>query len=69
MSTIVLTLLAIGLAAPFLAFENPLSGLIGLVILFVGIHIAWKLTDGTPTIEIVGPFTHRSPVSLPPSAG
>jgi hypothetical protein len=47
--------LLIGLASPFLALENPVGGAIGLVILFVGMNIAWKLTAG-PKIEILGPF-------------
>jgi hypothetical protein len=48
-------LLLIGLASPFLALENPLGGAIGLVILFVGMNIAWKLAAG-PKVEILGPF-------------
>jgi hypothetical protein len=48
-------LLLIGLASPFLALADPFSGLIGLVILFVGMQIAWKLTEGTTT-DILGPF-------------
>jgi hypothetical protein len=48
-------LVLIGLASPFLALADPFSGLIGLVILFVGIQIAWKLTAGTTT-DILGPF-------------
>jgi predicted lipid-binding transport protein (Tim44 family) len=48
-------LLLIGLASPFLALENPVGGAIGLVILFVGMNIAWKLTAG-PKVEILGPF-------------
>ena len=37
----------IGLASPFLELtENTLSGIIGLVILAVGIQIAWKMTAG-----------------------
>jgi len=48
-------LLLIGLASPFLGLENPLGGAIGLVILFVGMNIAWKLAAG-PKVEILGPF-------------
>jgi hypothetical protein len=48
-------LLLLGLASPFLELQDPVNGLIGLVILFVGIQIAWKLTAGTTT-EILGPF-------------
>jgi len=46
----------LGLASPFLALQNPVSGLIGLVILFVGLQIAWKLTAGAPVPEITGPY-------------
>src|SRR5262249_14755994 len=34
----------LGLASPFLDLADPLHGLIGLVILFVGMQIAWKMT-------------------------
>jgi hypothetical protein len=46
----------LGLASPFLDLQNPVSGLIGLVILFVGLQIAWKLTAGAPVPEITGPY-------------
>jgi hypothetical protein len=49
-------LLLFGLASPFLElFSSPLSGLIGLVILFVGMQFAWKFTAGRP-IDLLGPF-------------
>jgi hypothetical protein len=49
-------LLLFGLASPFLElFSSPLSGLIGLVILFVGMQFAWRFTAGRP-IELLGPF-------------
>ncbi len=44
-----------GLASPFLQMQSPVQGLIGLVILLVGIRIAWRLTAGTET-QIFGPF-------------
>jgi hypothetical protein len=44
-----------GLASPFLELQDPMHGAIGLVILFVGIRIAWKLTAGTK-VDILGPF-------------
>jgi hypothetical protein len=47
-------LAVLGLASPFLGLANPLSGLIGLVILFVGIRIAWTMTAGN-AIQITGP--------------
>jgi len=49
-------LAVLGLASPFLGLMNPLSGLIGLVILFVGIRIAWRMTAGND-VEIAGPFS------------
>jgi hypothetical protein len=46
----------LGLASPFLELQDPLHGLIGLVILFVGLQIAWKLTAGSAVPEITGPY-------------
>jgi len=50
----------LGLASPFLELQDPLHGIIGLVILLVGIRIAWQLTAG-PKIDIIGPFVSQSP--------
>jgi predicted histidine transporter YuiF (NhaC family) len=51
-----LQLTFVGLTSPFLDLAgDPFHGLIGLVILVVGIRIAWKLTAGTET-QIFGPF-------------
>jgi hypothetical protein len=44
-----------GLASPLLNLAEPLQGLIGLVILFVGLRIAWKLTAGT-SVPVTGPY-------------
>jgi hypothetical protein len=52
----VIGLVLLGLASPFLELQDPFHGLIGLVILFVGIRIAWQLTAG-PKVDILGPFT------------
>jgi hypothetical protein len=49
------TLLFYGLASPFLELQNPINGALGIVILLVGIRIAWRLT-GAPQIDILGPF-------------
>jgi hypothetical protein len=54
----------LGLASPFLELQDPIHGLIGLVILFVGISFAWRLT-GAPKIDIVGPFQNRAPTPTP----
>jgi len=48
-------LVLLGLASPVLNLSSPLSGLIGLVILAVGIRIAWKTTVATK-IPVTGPF-------------
>jgi predicted lipid-binding transport protein (Tim44 family) len=56
----------VGLASPFLELQDPLHGIIGLVILFVGIRIAWKLTAGTP-MSILGPFNKSE--SAKPDSG
>jgi hypothetical protein len=55
-------LLFAGLASPFLELAEGVSGLIGLVIIFVGIRIAWKMT-GAPRIDILGPFQANAPPS------
>jgi hypothetical protein len=53
-----------GLASPFIeVMGNPFGGLIGLVILFVGIRIAVRITAGRPA-EVFGPFnSHAAPQS------
>jgi hypothetical protein len=52
----------LGLASPFLDLQEPLHGIIGLIILSVGIRIAWRLTAGSET-QILGPFDSRAPAS------
>jgi uncharacterized membrane protein len=50
------TFTMIGLASPFLELTEGASGLIGLVILFVGIRFAWKMTAGRGNVKVEGPF-------------
>ena len=45
----------LGLASPFLDLANPMHGIIGLIILLVGLRIAWQLTAAKP-LEISGPL-------------
>lgn len=46
----------VGLASPFIELENsPGWGAMGLLILFIGMRIAWRMTAGRP-LEIYGPF-------------
>lgn len=52
----------LGLASPFLEVWGTgpnISWIIGLVILFVGMKVAWKTTAGRP-LEIYGPFENAS---------
>lgn len=58
----VATLVFVGLASPFLELSNPAQGLIGLVILFVGIRIAWRMTAGR-SIKIEGPLRAAGPAT------
>lgn len=59
--------LMIGIASPFAELsENPVNGILGLVILFVGMRIAWRMTAG-PKLEILGPFRTSSVGTLPTS--
>jgi hypothetical protein len=46
----------LGVASPFLDLQDPVHGIIGLVILFVGIRFAWRFTAG-PTLDVSGPHT------------
>ena len=55
-------LLFAGLASPFLELGDEPGGIIGLVILFVGMNIAWKLTAGAK-LDIVGPFKASEPAA------
>jgi hypothetical protein len=50
------TLAMIGLASPFLELAEGGSGFIGLIILFVGMRFAWKMTAGRSNVKLEGPF-------------
>jgi len=69
-TTLILRLLWAGLASPFLELaESPGYGsIIGLVILFVGLRIAWQITGHDPRADIVGPFAAR-PAAGPSPGG
>ena len=56
------TLVLLGLASPFLDLANPMHGIIGLIILLVGLRIAWQLTAAKP-LEISGPLDSAPAVS------
>ena len=55
-------LTVIGLASPFLDLANPAHGVIGLIILFVGVRIAWRLTSGN-AVKIIGPINDPAPTA------
>jgi hypothetical protein len=53
----------LGLASPFVQLSgNFFWGLMGLLILFFGMRIAWRITAGRP-FEVYGPFADSSPAS------
>lgn len=45
-----------GLASPFLRLASTPTAFIGLIILFVGMQFAWKMTAGHPKIAVDGPY-------------
>jgi len=45
----------VGIASPILDLRDPVNGLIGLVILFVGMRFAWKFTAGRK-LNLSGPY-------------
>src|SRR5207302_9689968 len=55
-------LAVLGLASPLLELQDPFLGMIGLVILLVGIRIAWRLT-ASPAIDILVPFVATNPAA------
>jgi hypothetical protein len=60
----ILQLVLLGLASPFLKLQSPLSGIIGLVILMVGIRIAWRITVGSRRANIQGPYENSAAASV-----
>jgi hypothetical protein len=55
-------LTVLGLTSPFLGLSHPAQGIIGLIILFVGLRIAWRITAGRP-VNIVGPLRDPDPAT------
>jgi hypothetical protein len=49
-------LLLWGIASPFLELQNPIQGLIGLFIVFIGLSIAFRLTASKP-LAVDGPYS------------
>jgi uncharacterized protein (DUF983 family) len=46
----------IGIASPILELQDPVHGIIGLIILLVGIRFAWRFTADR-TVNVSGPYT------------
>jgi hypothetical protein len=52
----IVTLVMLGIASPFLELASPGSGIIGLVILFIGLSIAFRMTKAKP-LDVDGPYS------------
>jgi hypothetical protein len=52
-----------GLASPFLRIASNPMAFIGLIILFVGMQFAWKMTAGRANIQVEGPYQLSSATS------
>jgi hypothetical protein len=64
LGAVVLTLIGLGLASPFLEMQNPVQGLIGLLIIFFGMRTAWRMMTGSALAEsLSGPFPVSSGAS------
>jgi len=55
LGAVALQLLLLGIASPFLELQDPGHGIIGLVILFVGLSIAFRQTAARP-LNVDGPY-------------
>jgi hypothetical protein len=51
-----ITIVLLGLASPILEFQSPGHGILGAIILFVGLRIAWSIAAGTRKLSIEGPY-------------
>jgi hypothetical protein len=59
----------LGLASPFLELgQNPVTGLIGLFILAIGLRIAWQITGAPSLPPVGGPFRNTSASAAPAPA-
>jgi hypothetical protein len=57
-------ILLVGLASPFLRLQQNGMAVIGLIILFVGIRIAWQMM-AAPALSVIGPFESKAASALP----
>lgn len=63
LGSVAVRLLLLGLASPFLELRDP-SGIIGLVILAVGLRIAWRMTAARAQVSIQGPYDKASAATV-----
>jgi hypothetical protein len=59
LANVLVQLVFLGLASPFMELRDPVHGVIGLVILFVGLRIAYRMTAAKP-LEVDGPYPVRT---------
>ena len=62
MLSVFIRLLPVGLTSPIREMRDPIHGLINLVILYVGLQIAWRGT-AAPRATVEGPFRLTSAAS------
>ena len=64
MGSLLFRLAIVGLTSPFLELQSStFGGLIGLVILMVGIRIAWRMAAGKDETLVYGPFENTAPAT------
>lgn len=54
------TLALLGLASPFFQLQEGVGGVLMLVILFVGMRFAWRMTGGRGSISVEGPYQNSA---------
>jgi len=59
LANVLVQLVLLGLASPFMELRDPVHGVIGLVILFVGLRIAYRMTAAKP-LQVDGPYPVRA---------
>lgn len=64
----VVVISAISLASPFLGLSGGFSGILGLIIVFVGLAQAWKQTARDPRL-LLGPYPLTESLTAAPSQG
>lgn len=63
LGSIAARLLMLGLASPFLELRDP-SGFIGLIIVAIGLRIAWRMTAARAQVSVQGPYDKASAATV-----